>query len=301
MSTKLGATKLTFPLTVAGLTALSDARKAGKTRLWLTIAGTQLLYGAGCTKLARTTTVLTNVTFNVSKTAPIDQQPTLHIQTGALCPAEGPTTHSVAQGLDLAGLYGATPIGRDGLLDIFGPSAKFALLAGDHALSLATTGPGGYTYGQGLSSVWGNINAGMADPYLAGSPSVPVSKKDALADRAATYAAIQNSLKTIPPNGPTPLAQQLEDALDYFGPSPTMDPHFRTLGEGTGTPCGSVASTSSRSSPTVERTCTAARATAVWLRCRRPPSCLPRTCQSMCSRWDIPPWRLRRRQQTWSS
>ncbi|MSP92744.1 MAG: hypothetical protein EXR79_13220 [Myxococcales bacterium] len=225
------ATKMTFTLTTAGLTALLNARKGGQMRVWLTIAGTKTLYGVGCTKLARTTTVLTNITFNVTKTAPIDQQPTLNIQTGVLCPAEGPTTHSVAQGLDLAGLYGTLPIGRDGLLDIFGSSAKFALLAGDHALSQATSPAGGYTYGPVLASVWGNINAGMADPYLPGTTSVPVSSKDTLADRATTYTAIQASLKTIQPNGPTPLAQQLEDALAYFGPSATMDPHFKTTAE----------------------------------------------------------------------
>jgi hypothetical protein len=225
-----GPAKLKFTLTEAGLADLNARRKAGQNHVYLTLApATARFNGANCTLPVLPKSAITvDVVYDTNALSPVALRPTLALQAGKLCPGEGPAQHSVAQGVNELGLYVEEPVGKDGLIDMFGPSAKFALLAGDHALSMATTAPGGFSYAQPLSTLWGDANHGMADPALVGSPSVPMTRPDDMAARQATYKQIQDRLKTLRPNGPTPLATQLQDVVDYIGPGPFMDPHFKS-------------------------------------------------------------------------
>ncbi len=150
--------------------------------------------------------------------AAIDKQPVFDIRAGTYCYGEGPETHARLDGLS----------NLDGVIDVFGPVAKFALLMGDGVMSEGKDEAGGFSFGQKLGSYWGDINLGIADPYAKGSPSVPIPGPDTFKARNGAYDAIKKSLKNARPNNATPLGSLLRDVDAYMGPGPYRDPHFTT-------------------------------------------------------------------------
>ncbi len=221
------ATTLSMPLTAQGATILEGMRQTGAAAVSVALVPVGLTFDNSCTNVSGGPK--TNVQFVPSSTSPLSSaSPSLTIATGVPCPAEGPTMHSVAIGLQADGSLASVPSGMDGVMDVFGLNAKFAFLAGDNVMNKGTTATSGFSYADDLASIWGTINMGLADPYLNGTVSVPITGPDALADRAATYAAIQSALSQIRPNGPTPTGSALMDLLAYIGPSTFMDPHFHT-------------------------------------------------------------------------
>ncbi len=83
--------------------------------------------------------------------------PVFDASTNQYCPAEGPATHSTALGIDDYGAVSGSPAGHDGLLDVFGSSAKFALLTSDQAFATGTTAAAGYSFGATATAPWGTI------------------------------------------------------------------------------------------------------------------------------------------------
>ena len=158
-------------------------------------------------------------------------RPRLDVVVGLKCPDEGPGKHSTAFAVQNDGTTASKATGLDGLLTVFGPLAKFALLAEDGMLNKAATAQGGFSFGSIQSSIWGDINSGLADPYLVGTTSVAVTGPDTAGARSATESAIQQALANMRPNGPTPLGTQLADTYDYLFESTYKDKHFRSLAE----------------------------------------------------------------------
>jgi hypothetical protein len=218
---------LVLGLTDQGSKALEAMRKAGSTSATVALVPVGLTFDNLC--LGVSGGPKTNVQFVPSTTSPLSTfSPVMQVSTGVQCPAEGPTKHAVALALQSDGSSASVPTGQDGLIDVFGPMAKFSLLAGDNIMNKGTTAIAGFSFADDLSSIWGNINMGLMDPYLSGTLSVPIPGPDDLASRAAAYAAIQNALTLMRPNGPTPTGAALTDVQAYLGPSSFMDPHFRT-------------------------------------------------------------------------
>ncbi len=220
-------TTVQFQFTTAGMAALTASIKAGQAPS-LALAYAAASWPNNCNKNA-----------NVGGTAPdpamtfaavgTSGAPVLRMASGNLCPSEGPTVETVAQGVDGMGNNSGVPAGKDGILDVFGPGAKFALLMSDSVLNKGNTLTAGFSFGPDITSYWGQANLGMQDPFAAGSRSVAVTRPDTLAARAATYSAIQQALAAQIANGPTPLGQQLLDAVAYVGPGLYQDAHFKTL------------------------------------------------------------------------
>ncbi len=220
-------TGVTFSLNAAGLSALVARKKAGQVNTWLSVVPAAATYPTSCNAAAAASSPNTgNFNFYGSLFAP---QPTLVITNGSKCPSEGPATHATASGINDLGVFVNTPFGRDGLLDVFGPSAKFALLPSDTVLNQGTTAAAGFSFGAAITSYWGTANHGMMDPFAASTYSVPITRPETLAARTSTYNAINAALQNYVPNGPSTLGAQLEDVLQYLGPGTYMDPHFKTL------------------------------------------------------------------------
>lgn len=214
----------TFTLTDQAVADLQAAAKSGTTRVSFAVVPLGTVLSAACNNLTGTPSNAV-VTWSGTATA---NRPRLDVVLGLKCPDEGPGQHSTAYAVQTDGTTASQSTGLDGLLDVFGPVAKFGLLTSDGALSSATTAAGGYSFGGTQTSLWGDINLGQADPSLTGSPSVRVTGPDTAAANVATYKAIQSSLAAVRPNGPTPLGDQLADAYDYLFDSKYQDPHFRT-------------------------------------------------------------------------
>jgi hypothetical protein len=214
----------TFSLTSAGVDAIQALTTAGTTHVALAVVPIGTVLSAACTAQIGTPSNA-KIVWNGGLTA---ARPRLDIVVGLPCPDEGPGKHSTAYAIQNDGTKASKSTGLDGILDVFGPVAKFALLAGDGVLNKAATAAGGYSFGNTQSSLWGEINLGQADPSLGGSPSVPVTGPDTSPARVATASAIQSSLAAMRPNGPTPLGDQLADAYDYLFDTKYQDPHFRT-------------------------------------------------------------------------
>ncbi len=222
-----GAT-VQFTLSKDGLQGLQAAKATGLTRVWLAVAhATSLSVGSGqCNGNSAVSPVMT--TGKVLQFTNTGTSTKLTLTAATQCPGEGPKTHSLAWGIDGDGLASQQPHGLDGLIDVFGPSAKFALLTTDAVLHQGTTSAAGYSYGSVLTSAWGPINLGIRDPFATGSGSVRVTSNETLADRSATHAGMLAALLAQRPNGPTPLAMQLQDVLEYLGPGAFMEPHFKS-------------------------------------------------------------------------
>ncbi len=219
-------TAVQFNLTNAGLAALYARKSASQVNAWIAVTSSVAHYPTNCLATGAAVAPNTgNFTFFGGAFAP---QPVLTVTNGTRCPSEGPKTHATASGVNDVGATVNTPFGRDGLLDIFGPSAKFALLLTDNVLNQGPTAAAGFSFGPALTSYWGTANHGMMDPFLAGTFSVPITRPDTLAARNATYAAINTALQNYVPNGPTTLGSQLDDVLQYLGPGTYMDAHFKT-------------------------------------------------------------------------
>ncbi|MBM4342218.1 MAG: hypothetical protein FJ100_02440 [Deltaproteobacteria bacterium] len=219
--------KLTFGLNAAGLSALVARKKAGQVNAWLSVVPAAATYPTSCNAASASSNPNTgNFNFFGSAFAP---QPTLVLTNGSKCPSEGPATHATASGINDLGVFVNTPFGRDGLIDVFGPSAKFALLLSDTVLNQGTTAAAGFSFGASMTSYWGTINHGMMDPFAASTYSVPITRPETLAARTSTYNAINTALQNYVPNGPSTLGAQLEDVFQYVGPGTYMDPHFKTL------------------------------------------------------------------------
>ncbi len=216
---------LSLPLTAQGAAILQSMRQAGNTTASVALVPVGVNFDSACASVTAGTK--TNTQFVPSSSSPLSSaSPSLTVATGVPCPAEGPTSHSIALGTQVDGTVGSSPTGMDGLLDVLGQNAKFALLAGDNVMNKGFTANAGFSYADDLSSIWGAINMGVADPYLSGTMSVPITGPDTLPARAATYAAVQAALALIRPNGPTPTASAMTDVLAYLGPSAYMDAHF---------------------------------------------------------------------------
>lgn len=218
-----------FSLTPTGAQALHDWA-ATHSDVYIGVVPEQSNVDAGCALAAGPATGERIDWFGAGATTNA-YLPTLRIQTGVECPGEGPTVHSEAWGVDEVLDPTTSPAGRDGILYVLGPSAKFGLFTTDGVLSKAETAAGGQSYAEVTGSVWGDINIGMASPFLGGTTSEPVTRQDDLAARNATYNQIQAKLQAIQPNNPTPLGMQLADIVSYVGPGDFMDPHFKTLAQ----------------------------------------------------------------------
>ena len=218
---------LLMPLTDAGAKILESMRKAGATSVSIALVPAGVTFDATCTTVAGGPK--TNAQFVPGSTSPLSSfSPVLSVATGLQCPAEGPTKHSIALAIQADGSLASLPTGLDGLMDVFGPTAKFALLAGDNVMNKGTSSVAGFSYADDLPSLWGNINMGIADPFLPGTVSVPVTRLDTLEARAVTYDAIRSALSADRPNGPTPVGSAMTDLQAYLGPSSYMDAHFHT-------------------------------------------------------------------------
>lgn len=225
-----GAT-LQFTLSKDGLQGLQAAKASGATTVWLALAHATSLSVATiqCNGNSPVTPMMT--TGKLLELSKVGTSTKLSLTAGTQCPGEGPATHSLAWGVDGNGTASQKPYGLDGLIDVFGPSAKFALLTTDAVLNKGATAAAGYSYASEMTSAWGTINLGARDPFATASGSVAVTRKDTLADRSATYTAIADALVAQRPNGPTPIAAQLLDVVEYLGPSAFMDAHFKSTGQ----------------------------------------------------------------------
>ena len=224
------STTLSIPLTTPGTGWLESLRKSGATSATLFVVPAGITLDGACSTF--TGTPQTDVQFVPSATLGNSQfSPSLTVAEGTPCPAEGPPTHSIGLGMQGDGSTASVPAVPDGLMDVYGGSVKFALLAGDNIMNKGQTQVAGFSFAADISSLWGTINMGLADPYLPGTVSVPVTGPDDMTARAATYNAIQAQLALIRPNGPTPLAAQLADAQAYFGPGSYHDPHFTSVAQ----------------------------------------------------------------------
>lgn len=222
---------LSFPLTQPAVQSLQTLRQSGALTATVAVVPADVKFDSLCVSSSGSpkTTVqfVPNSTIGTSPYAP-----TLTVATGQQCPAEGPDKHSIALGLQaLDGSIQSLPSNPDGLIDVYGPTAKFALLAGDNVMNKGVTQVAGFSFADDISSLWGTINMGLADPHLPGSWSVPITVQDDLNARIATFTAIQASLAAIRPNGPTPLASALADAVAYMGPGLYTEPHFKTVAQ----------------------------------------------------------------------
>ncbi len=218
---------LTLPLTAQGAAILEALRKSGANTASVALVPVGVTFDAGCTTVSGGPT--TNAQFVPSSTSPLSAgSPTLTIATGVPCPAEGPDRHAMALATQADGSLDSVSTGMDGVMDVFGLTAKFALLSGDNVMNKGTTPVAGFSFAEDLTSIWGTINLGVADPFLNGTTSVPITPGDDLPARANTYTAIQAALNQIRPNGPTPIGSAMEDLLAYLGPGSYMDPHFNS-------------------------------------------------------------------------
>lgn len=222
------AATLNFTWSKAGLQNLQAYKASGKSKVWVALAHalSKSVAQGSCNGNATVSPLPT--TGKTLSLANVFGKTKFTVTSGTQCPGEGPTSHSRAWGIDENGLATQKPHGLNGLIDVFGPSAKFALLAADTVLNKGTDGNAGYSYGPPLLSSWGEINHGLRDPFAVASGSVPITRKDTFADRALTHTAIHAALQAAVPRGPTPLAAQLQDALQYLGPSSVMDAHFKS-------------------------------------------------------------------------
>ena len=216
-----------FALTATGAQKLHDWIAAGHSSAYIAVVPELTAFDATCSVITGAPTG-ERINWYGADAALSVRRPSLRIQTGVSCPAEGPTTHSEAWGVDEVLDPTTMPEGKDGILYVLGQAAKFGLFTTDGVLSKAETAAGGYSFAEVFGSLWGDINAGMASPFLAGSPSEPVTSKDELSARNTTYNHIQSRLRSIQPNNPTPLGMQLADIVSYIGPGDFMDPHFKS-------------------------------------------------------------------------
>lgn len=214
-------------LTTGGLTAftlnktevdkLKAAKKAGKKAFYFALVPVDGLMASDC-KSRNHKGADFEITFEGPATS---QRPKLIVEVGKACPAEGPGAHYAPAGLQ----------DMDGILDVFGPTAKFAFMTVDNVMSSSPAATGGYTYGSSIGSLWGEIGVGLQSPFHASSASFPIPRKDDLGARAAAYLEITKTLPGIRPNGGTPLGQMLQDVAAYVGPGKFADSHFQTVGD----------------------------------------------------------------------
>lgn len=228
-ATLLTAGQVSFSINTAGQAAILAHANAGKSNIYFAIVPAHSSTNPSCNmNSARSNTYDTSDVGTFDKN---NANPVFAAENVQQCPAEGPSTHSTALGVDDLGAISGRPAGRDGLLDVFGAAAKFALLTTDQVFNQGTNGPAGWSFGPTASAPWGTINLGMNDPFGVGTPAVPITRADTLAARGVTYDAIQASLQSIKPYGPTPLGQQLRDAYHYYATDPYRDDHFKPVSQ----------------------------------------------------------------------
>ncbi len=212
--------KTTLEFTAAFAKSLRQARDAGQTQVTLAIAPAGTWLAPDCaTRLGDSG----NKYFALfhGPLAWAENRPVVSIAVGKVCSREGPGFHYTATGNRM----------NDGLIQSFNSVAKFSVLLPDNVMNKATDSAGGYSFGAPISSLWGDMNIGLADPFAAGSPSVPVSRSDTMVERAITNAKISASLAAVQPNGGAPIGRLLEDIVAMISPGPFQDPHTKTLAE----------------------------------------------------------------------
>lgn len=225
-----GAT-LNFTWNKPGLQALQGYKASGKTKVWVALAHALSKSVAQGSCSGNSTVTPLPTTGKTLSLANLVGKVKFAVTSGTQCPGEGPASHSRAWGIDENGLATQKPHGLDGLIDVFGPGAKFALLGADTVLNKGVDLNAGFSFAGTLLSSWGEINHGMRDPFAPASGSVQMTRKDTLAERSLTHAAIHAALQATVPSGPTPLASQLQDVLQYLGPGTYMDAHFKSSGD----------------------------------------------------------------------
>ncbi len=213
--------KTTFTFSPAALLNLRTAAVGGQTSFHFAIVPGASQINGGCNHVLGTPTNQSFIWQTVGA-ASASERPVVSLEVGKSCPSEGPSVHTDASGSR----------GNDGLIDLYGAAAKFALLTFDNRMSTATDATGGWSFGATTSSDWGTINHGLADPLsAAGPPSVPITRSDTTIARGLTRSAIIGSLAAIQPAGATPLGALLEDAVAYLGPGTYKDPHFQKISD----------------------------------------------------------------------
>gem|GEM_PF-5982860 len=203
-----------FQLNKGDIDKLKAEKKAGLKEAFFAIVPVEGHFDSNCLKR----TSYKNPFEIIFEGPATNTPPSLAVGVGKACKAEGPNHHFAPTGA----------FQLNGVLDIFAPSAKFGLLAPDNVMSAKPDATGAYSYGPTLQSLWGNIGIGAQNPFNTNSRSVQMPGADSLAIRKAAYTSIKSSLNALRPVGGTPLGQQLQDAVQYFGPSKYMDKHFQS-------------------------------------------------------------------------
>lgn len=207
----------TFKLTAAFAKSLRQAKLAGKTKVHLAVVPVDNWMKADCSGREGKIGTKFDVVFHGPK-ATGGKAPKYIVGAGKECPREGPGKHFAPKG----------PRDSDGLLDVFGSAAKFALFAPDSVMSASVGSAGGYSYGPSVTSLWGPINIGVASPFVPAGHSVRMPSAESATVRAVTIEAIKSALTNIRPSGGTPLGRMMEDIYEYMA-GPNKDPHFQSL------------------------------------------------------------------------
>ncbi|MCO4760992.1 MAG: hypothetical protein KC502_05775 [Myxococcales bacterium] len=207
-----------FTLTADHLQTVRKAVLAGTTTFYFAVIPEKAWFNEDCSGRGDDLSEKVDMNFHGPDAPWPLARPRFRIGVGKKCPSEGPGAHFTPVGTH----------GGDGILSQFSNAAKFSLLTMDNILNKDTSATGGFSYAQPMSSYWGDINLGAADPYGSGTNSVPIPRPDGSVARLNAIAAIKTNLPTIKPVGGTPLAALIQDIAAYFGPSAFQDKHFQT-------------------------------------------------------------------------
>ncbi len=212
--------KTVFHLTQAFASELMSAHKAGQTTFTVAIAPAANWMSESCSARAGDTAVKFKIQFSGPQDGAVSL-PQFAISPGKVCAREGPGKHFA-------------PIGdrvSNGLLQTYDNVAKFSLLVPDSQLGKGKDGAGGHSFGAPMGTLWGDANLGIADPFAAGSASIPVARTDLRPDRSATNNKIRAALLNLRPRGGAPIGRMVEDIRDLFALGPFQDPHFKGVVE----------------------------------------------------------------------
>lgn len=212
--------KTVLTLTSDFVKTLRKARDAGKTQVTFAIAPAGTWLAPDCaTRMGDSGNKYATIFHGPLAWA--ENRPVVSIAVGKVCQREGPGFHYAATGTRLS----------DGLIASFNAVAKFSLLLPDNVLNKAADGNGAYSFGAAISSLWGDVNVGLADPFASGSPSIPVARGDTMGERALVNSKISSSLVNVQPNGGAPIGRLLEDIVAMVSIGPYQDPHTKSLAE----------------------------------------------------------------------
>lgn len=213
---------LTYELQADAVAQLQAARESGTTTFWFGVVPQQNRGNCpGPNFVVAGSDSEWRVDFDTASTGAKAARAV--IEVGKQCAGEGPGTHTeISAGTRLF----------DGMLDVFGGTAKFGFYTMDNVLGATNDTAGGYSYAADTGTLqFGTLNVGLATTGAVGTPSVEVPDDDGLAGRTAAANVIMDALANVQPIGPTTLGQQLQEVDLLFGPSIYQDPHFQSVAD----------------------------------------------------------------------